>query len=199
MSLKIHLSSGTIYLTDGWRNVDCPGDRVWLANERPDLVERYSTTADDYYGRHRDHDAIAAFRAGPQPSEYLADMYGKWDCIPCRDGEATELLARQSFEHLSLKDAHVALEEAWRVLAPGGVLRLSVPDHDATLHAFIATQDLVFLRHLLGPRNSPNGYHLMSYNRSSLDTLVRAHGFEAGEDEPSPHAYPSICMRWRLA
>jgi hypothetical protein len=197
--VKLHLSSGTVYLTDGWLNIDVPGPRVWLASERHDLVERYSTTASDYYGRHRDHDAISAFRSGPQSSEYLADVYGRWECIPCRDGEATELLARQSFEHLALSQAHTALEETRRVLVPGGgVLRLSVPDHDETLKAFIATQDLVFLRHLLGPRNSPNGYHLMSYNRTSLDTLVRQHGFGPGEDEPSPHAYPSICMRWSL-
>lgn len=196
---KLHLSSGTVYLTDGWTNIDVPGSRVFLAPERPDLVERYATVEADYYGRHRDHDAIAAFRNGPQPSEYLADVYGKWDCIPCRDGEATELLARQSFEHLALSDAHVALEEARRVLARDGVLRLSVPDHDATLKAFIATQDLVFLRHLLGPRNSPNGFHLMSYNRASLDALVQSHGFEPGEDEPSPHAYPSLCLKWKRA
>jgi hypothetical protein len=193
--MRIHLSSGTVYLRE-WVNVDLPRPRVWLAAERPDLVERYATTSDDYYGRHRDHDALASFRAGPEQTEYVADAYGSWHCIPGRDGEATELLARQSFEHLALADAHLALEEARRVLAPEGWLRLSVPDHDATLKAFIATQDLVFLRHLLGPRNSPVGFHLMSYCRASLDALVCSHGFEAGEDEPSPHAYPSLCMKW---
>lgn len=196
--MKVHLSSGTIFLTDGYLNVDLPRPRVWLASERPDLVARYSTTSDDYYGRHRDHDALAAFRAGPNLAEYVADAYGSWECIPARNGSVSELLARQSFEHLALESAHRALEEVRRVLEPGGVLRLSVPDHDATLHAFMATQDLVFLRHLLGPRNSPEGYHLMSYTRTSLDALIRSHGFGPGEDEPSPHAYPSLCMRWRL-
>ena len=194
--MRLHLSSGTIYLTDGWLNIDVPGPRVWLASERPDLVARYSTTEADYYGRHRDHANLNAFRAGPQQADYLADAYGRWDCIPCRDGEATDILARQSFEHLSLADAHRALEEAWRVLMPGGRLRMSVPDHDATLLAFIETRDLVLLRHLLGPRNTPTGYHLMSYNATSLDALVCEHGFEAGDDEPSPHAYPAICMSW---
>jgi len=198
--VKLHLSSGTVYLTDsGWLNVDVPGPRVWLASERPDLVARYSTTSDDYYGRHREFDRLEAFRRGPEQSEYLADVYGRWDCIPARDGSVSELLARQSFEHLSLTDTYRALEEVRRVLQAGGVLRLSVPDHDATLHAFMETRDTVLLRHLLGPRNSPNGYHLMSYGRASLDALVTSHGFAPGEDEPSPHAYPSICMRWRLA
>jgi len=196
--VKLHLSSGSVYLTDGYLNVDLPRPRVWLATERPDLVDRYATTSDDYYGRHRDHDAIAAFRAGPNLCEYVADAYGSWGCIPARDGTVAELLARQSFEHLALRDAHNALDEARRVLDKDGVLRLSVPDHDATLHAFIATQDLVYLRHLLGPRNSPEGFHLMSFNRHSLDTLVQAHGFAPGVDEPSPHAYPSLCLRWTL-
>ena len=78
------------------------------------------------------------------------------------------------------------------------MLRLSVPDHDTTLKMFIMTQQLVLLRHLLGPRSTPEGYHLMSYNRHSLDTLVQSHGFAPGEDEPSPHAYPSLCLRWTL-
>jgi SAM-dependent methyltransferase len=189
------MSSGTVYL-DGWRNIDLPGARVWLAAERPDLVDRYLTTEVDYYGRHQDFATLDAFKVGPQPAEYLADVFGSWSCVPCRTGEAAVLLARQSFEHLALADAHQALDEAWRVLAPGGHLRLSVPDHDATLQAFIATRDLVLLRHLLGPRNSPEGYHLMSYTRASLDALVRSHGFSPGVDEPSPHAYPALCLRW---
>jgi SAM-dependent methyltransferase len=197
--VRLHLSSGTVYLTNGWLNVDLPCQRVWLATERPDLVTRYATTSDDYYGRHRDHDTLASFACGAESVEYVADTYGAWSCIPARDGTVTELLARQSFEHLALSNAHHALDEVRRVLAPGGVLRLSVPDHDATLHAFIETRSLVLLRHLLGPRNSPEGFHLMSYSRASLDALVCSHGFEAGKDEPSPHAYPSLCMEWRVA
>ena len=193
----IHLGSGTVYLR-GWVNVDVPGPRVFLASERPDLVLRYITEESDYYGRHRDFNSLESFRAGPQPSDYLADVYGRWDCIPVRDGTVSELLARQSFEHLALSDAHRALDEVRRVLQPRGVLRMSVPDHDATLQAFISTRNPVLLRHLLGPRNSPNGYHLMSYTRASIDALVRSHGFGPGVDESSPHVYPSICMRWPL-
>ena len=195
--MKIHLSSGTVYLTDGWLNVDVPGPRVWLAAARPDLVARYATVEADYYGRHRDHATLASFRDGPRADEYLADAYGRWDCLPCRDGEAEVVLARQSFEHLALADAHRALAEVRRALAPGGALRLSVPDHDATLRAFMDTRDPVLLRHLLGPRNTPTGYHLMSYNRDSLDALLAEHGFDGGADEPNLHAYPSICRRWR--
>lgn len=197
--MRLHLASGTVYLTDGWLNVDVPGDRVWLAVARPDLVDRYATVEADYYGRHRDHDQLASFAGGPQGDEYVADAYGRWDCLPCRDGEASVILARQSFEHLALADAHRALDEARRALAPGGALRLSVPDHDATLRAFVATRDLVLLRHLLGPRNTPTGYHLMSYNHASLDALLGQHGFTAGVDEPNVHAYPSICRCWRRA
>ena len=196
MSVRAHVGSGTVYLT-GWVNVDLPSARCFLAAERSDLVEAYATTPERYYARHQEHDVLASFAGGPGCAPYLCDRFGRWDCLPFIADEVVELLARQSFEHLSQREAHVALAEVRRVLAPSGLLRLSVPDHEAGLKAYHETGDPVMARVLLGPRNCAEGYHLQSYTCATLRELVEGHGFAFVEREPNIHSYPSLCLAWR--
>jgi len=194
--VRLHVGAGTIYLV-GYVNVDLPTARCFLAAERPDLVAAYRTEEHHYYARHAAHADVASFAAGPAADEYVCDAYGRWDALPCRDGAAAEVLSRATFEHLSQTEAAAALREARRVLAPGGLLRLSVPDHAATLARLCETHDPVWVRCLLGPRNGPGGYHLQSYTAATLRQVVEAHGFVFVRAEPSPHAYPMICLAWR--
>lgn len=196
MSVRLHVGSGTVYVT-GYVNVDVPSPRVFLAVDRPDLVARYETTVDNYYARHTEHKAIQDFREGPRFDEYVCDRYGSWDHLPCPDGAATEILSRQVFEHLSAGEAERALLEAKRVLAPGGFLRLSVPDHEGTLGLFIQTRDPLYIRHLLGPRRDAFGYHLRSYDHAGLRALVEGFGFAFVRDELNLHAYPAVCCEWQ--
>ena len=195
MSL-LHIGAGTVYLLGGWVNVDLPTDRCHLAADRPDLVDRYGTAEQDYYSRHRDMGTLGDFAKGPRADEYVCDRFGSWQHLPCRPWGASMVLGRQTFEHLSAAEACQALEEVRRVLIPGGILRLSVPDHEGALKALLAGGDATLVRHLLGPRNGPGGYHMQSYSREALDALVRSFGFAPGVDEESPHCYPSVCLRW---
>jgi hypothetical protein len=194
--LLLHVGCGTVYL-HGYVNVDLPATRCYLATERPDLVAAYETEELDYYARHGAHDSVRSFAGGPEAAPYVADAFGRWDALPCRDGAAVEVLSRATFEHLSQTEAVRALAEARRVLAPDGQLRLSVPDHAATLAQFVATGDPVWIRCLLGPRNGPGGYHLQSYTVATLRNLVEGAGFTACREERNPHAYPMICLAWR--
>jgi len=197
VSVRAHIGSGTVYLSPGWTNVDLPAARCLLAADRPDLVEAYATTPERYYARHQEHNTVGSFASGPGTAPYLCDCFGRWDCLPFRAGEVVELLARQSFEHLSQREAHAALAEVRRVLVAGGVLRLSVPDHEAGLKAYRETGDPVMARVLLGPRNCAEGYHLQSYTYDTLRELVEGHGFAFVEREPNLHSYPSLCLVWR--
>lgn len=192
---KLHVGSGTVYL-HGYVNVDRPTSRCYLAGERPDLVAAYETEAHHYYARHADRNDVHSFRAAPATADYVCDAYGRWDALPCRDGDATEVLSRATFEHLSATEAQAALAEARRVLVPRGLLRLSVPDHAATLDALIETRDPVHVRLLVGPRNGPGGYHMMSYTPEGLRAVVEAAGFMFVRFEPNPHAYPMLCGEW---
>lgn len=192
--VKVHVGCGSVYLSD-WLNIDVPGPKTFLAADRKDLVERWKTTDDDYYARHQDK-TQDALRDGPLDQEYVCDAFGNFLSLPVPAWQADEILARHSFEHLSLTEARKALSEIDSVLKEGGILRLDVPDHEATLQKFKETGDEFYIRHLLGPRRNDYGYHLMSYTRERLCTLVEEYGFVFVEEEPNIHFYPAFCLRF---
>lgn len=192
--MKVHIGCGAVYLK-GYINVDVPTHRTYLASVRPDLVERYSTTDDDYYGRHKDK-TQDLLRAGPLDQEYVCDRYGSFSFLPF-SGYADEILTRHSFEHLSLTEARGALDNMRRHMSPGGILRIDVPDHVKTLEWYKDTSDPFWARHLFGPQRGDYGFHVMSYTPQLLRRLVGEHGFSFEEMEPNIHElYPAFCMRF---
>lgn len=193
--MKVHIGCGSVYL-DGWLNVDLAGPKTFLAKDRPDLVEMYKTTDDNYYGRHQDK-TMEKLRKGPVEKEYVCDAFGSFSDLPGQTWQIEEILARHSFEHLSISEAHRALDEIDRKMKPGGLLRLDVPDHEGTLKKFKETGDEFYIRHLLGPRRNDYGFHMMSYSPDRLQTLVEAHGFVYEGEEPNIHFYPAFCLRFR--
>jgi SAM-dependent methyltransferase len=62
------------------------------------------------------------------------------DALPFPDGWATELLAIHILEHVPPPRLEATLREWLRVLAPGGVLRVHVPDSAALMRAWLATR-----------------------------------------------------------
>jgi len=195
MPNRIHVGCGTVYL-DGWINVDVRSEKTFLAKNRPDLVRAYKTTDEDYYARHKDK-TIDKLRSGPLDQELVCDEYGTFFDLPGSSWTANEILARHVFEHMSLSEAHRALDECDKKLMPGGCLRLDVPDHEMTLKKYKETGDDFYVRHLLGPRKNDFGYHCMSYTRDLLKKTVEQHGFIFEAEEPNIHFYPAFCLRFR--
>lgn len=192
--MKLHVGCGNVYL-QGWVNVDMRGPRTYLAKDRPDLVERWKTTEDKYYGKHKDV-TVESLRWGPLDQEYVCDTFATFSNLPAMVWTVQEILARHSFEHLSLTEAHAALDQMDAVLKEGGLLRLDVPDHQASLEQLMETRDHFYIRHLLGPRRNDHGFHLMSYTRDRLRALVEEHGFVFVCEEPNIHVYPAFCLRF---
>lgn len=191
--MKIHLGSGSVYLY-GYVNLDIPGPRTRWACDRPDLVEKLGTTDDAYYARHSDK-TQDLLRSGPLEQEYVCDGYGDFHNLP--DGEISELLARQCFEHLSITEARRALERLKQRMKTGTILRLDVPDHEATLRKYRQTGDEFYVRHLLGPRRDDHGFHMMAYTRDRLRALVEEYGFQCVAEEPNIHFYDAFTLRFR--
>lgn len=190
--MRVHVGSGSIYLT-GWVNVDLPFPNVFLASDRPDLVEQWGTSAENYYGRHQDK-TIETLRSGAINQEYVCDRYGSFSFLPVAEGSVDEILSRQAFEHISCFEAKAALGVMREALKIGGLLTIDVPDHVETMRLLLETHDPFYIRHLMGPRRGQRGVHMQSYSFDGLKDLVESHGFKFVATQPNIHLYPSISL-----
>lgn len=59
---------------------------------------------------------------------------------PFDNNSVDEILAQEFVEHISFKYTHVVLGECWRILKPGGVLKIQVPDIGAMCNMFVQNQ-----------------------------------------------------------
>jgi len=192
--MKLHLGCGSIYLKE-YINVDLKGPKMFLAEERPDLVEKLLTTEAKYYARHEDK-TIDTLRSGPLNPKGVCDEYGSFTRLPFPPNKVGEILARQVLEHLSPIETYAGLRECNRVLCLSGLLRLDVPDFVETVKALVDTGDKFYLRHLLGVGKGSGASHLMHYSRESLISLCNSFGFRFVLEEPNIHFYPAFCLRF---
>jgi predicted SAM-dependent methyltransferase len=111
---------------------------------------------------------------------------------PFADGTAVEVYAEHLLEHLAWPgEADHFLAEARRVLAPGGKLRLSVPDLGRHVRAYVASDET--FRRQFAPFLPPEartwgdalnhhfrqfGEHQYAYDADTLAARLRAAGFE---------------------
>lgn len=189
----------------GWVNANVDGPKVHLARERLDLVSRWLTADDNdgYYARQNID--LAAVASGPLAAvdmvcDIKADALQGW---PFGCNTVDEVLARQMVEHFSAPEFRRFMGHADYAVKPGGILRIDVPDYEATLAEFRETSDdtrrRLLHRHLVGPRAGERGYHCVGYTRKALRDIVEEHGFQFVEEEPplKGRIYPAFCLRWR--
>jgi SAM-dependent methyltransferase len=83
-------------------------------------------------------------------------------------------------EHLHADDAERCLREVQRVLVPGGVVRVAVPDLDAIVAAYDPSDPDRFLWGIYqerGAHDKRSARHRWHYNDASLRALLRRAGF----------------------
>jgi predicted SAM-dependent methyltransferase len=109
--------------------------------------------------------------------------------MPFPDASCTALFGEHVIEHIPKEDGAKLLKECYRVLEPGGVLRLSTPD--AGLYLCSYAGDREFLSHPSFDRPAEtamdrintmmreNGGHLWIYDAESLVKLVKSAGFKS--------------------
>jgi predicted SAM-dependent methyltransferase len=110
-TLRLNLGCGHV-TPEGWLNVD-GSNRAWLASTLP-AVDRLLT------------------RAGLTPrSEFTGSaVYANLTKdFPWPDNTASAVYMGEVLEHFTLPAGEALLGRCYRVLAPGGVLRLRVPDN----------------------------------------------------------------------
>lgn len=111
--------------------------------------------------------------------------------IPVKDASVEVLYSSHMFEHLDRAEADSFLQEAFRVLMPGGIIRLAVPDLERIINSYnenkdanefvaslcMSVQKPQRLRErlkllLVGPRQ-----HHWMYDKASLCKILQNHGF----------------------
>jgi predicted SAM-dependent methyltransferase len=100
------------------------------------------------------------------------------------DATFTEIYASHVVEHFDYKSELLATLKEWRrVMIPGGILYVSVPDLDVLARLFIDRERLSFqdrvlvMRMIFGGHIDKNDYHLVGLNEEFLTDLLRSAGF----------------------
>lgn len=80
----------------------------------------------------------------------------RWDIrrgLPFADGSCRFLFSEHVFEHLNLEELRRLLLDCFRVLEPGGALRIVVPDLERYVRAYLE-KDTAFIRSIWQPTNA---------------------------------------------
>lgn len=98
--------------------------------------------------------------------------------FPLPDAEASvdEIRASHVFEHFSHRQAGAVLQEWARVLKPGGLLKLAVPDLEYIAHGFLQGRAEPWQAYLSGGHVDGHDVHLAQYDEPSLGALMRGAG-----------------------
>jgi len=101
------------------------------------------------------------------------------------DGCFAEIYASHVLEHFDYRESLLAALREWhRVLAPGGVLHLSVPDIDILAHLLLqrhkldVNQRFEVMRMIFGGHVDAHDYHLAGLNQDFLAGFLGHAGFE---------------------
>jgi predicted SAM-dependent methyltransferase len=106
-------------------------------------------------------------------------------------GTFSELYASHVLEHFDFKDEIPATLKEWhRVLVPGGLLHISVPDMDILARLFLDRQKttmddrFVLMQMIFGGHNDPYDYHLVGLNEEFLLRYLSQAGFATAARVP---------------
>ena len=81
---------------------------------------------------------------------------------PFRDGSARAIRSEHMIEHLEYEEGLAFLHEAYRVLEPGGVIRVCTPDLEGISRAYLERDPLVLEAHRQHEYVAPTWAHLVN-------------------------------------
>lgn len=90
-------------------------------------------------------------------------------------GSVDEIRASHILEHFSEKGIWIVLNEWARVLKPGGLIRIAVPD----LKKIIEDPEEKWAQHIMGGQTDHSDYHRSVFTREKLTSLLLENGFDS--------------------
>lgn len=138
---------------------------------------------------HVDHPGFVNVDGRPAP--HVHHVQGLDRLGGFNDGVAALVYASHCLEHMPRNDLKRVLAEWHRVLQPGGVVRISVPDFDLMVDTYLDTaRDVQSVQMpLMGEQNYPLNFHYVAFTERFLSELLVQAGFHSprrwqhGEDE----------------
>jgi predicted SAM-dependent methyltransferase len=97
------------------------------------------------------------------------------------DGTVALIYTSHCLEHVPHRQVPQVLREWHRVLRPGGRLRVSVPDFELLVHAYLDTgHDMQSVQQpLMGDQDYAFNFHCSAFNAAELSRLMRGAGFQS--------------------
>jgi SAM-dependent methyltransferase len=166
-SPKLHIGAFDV-VHDGWLNTDVtPHMAIARVPALPGLLKRAGRLSDERW---------ASYRAGTFRRLHYLDLTQP---LPYPDGAFEAALGSHVLEHLTPHEAEGLLGELHRVLRPGAILRIAVPDLDAVIAAYDPADPDGFLDGLLQgrERSTSRHRHWWQYNERSLRDLLERTGW----------------------
>jgi predicted SAM-dependent methyltransferase len=121
-----------------------------------------------------------------QPREGVDCLGDISDLSQFATDSVAEVYASHVLEHLPQSKVLATLQGLHRVLVPGGLLRLSVPDLDILCHTFISPQATLpmkwhVMRMMFGGQVDAHDFHYIGWNRDLLFDFLGQAGFKAAQ------------------
>jgi SAM-dependent methyltransferase len=186
--LKLNLGSGTV-VAPGWINCDLSPNA--LASSAPIAIlnvlyrasgSRHLMSRDNYIARLKSSRFV------------FCDLTRG---IPVADGAAAVVYSSHFFEHLRPGEARALLRESFRVLAAGGLLRITVPDVQYFAVEYAAGRLPRFISFLEGDHGyeGDRARHLSFWDRDALcEALVEAGFIDVAREEHQQGETPDLSV-----
>lgn len=116
--MRLHIGASRIQLANP--RLSALRTAEWIHLGEPESIEESD----------RQNRTVCSDPAMPDYGRYLSFYYRRGNILPFPDDEFTFAFSEHFFEHLFLDEAGELMKECFRVLRPGGVLRIAVPDAD---------------------------------------------------------------------
>lgn len=192
---RLHLGNGTIYLQD-FINIDLHLNHHYLALVRPDLVEKNITTVDNYYKEEVTQETIE--NKSRQFREVVCDLFADIRALPFQENSIDEIRSVQVFEHFSYNEGEELLDHWFKLLSPGGVLHIDIPDLDGTIQLYNQAKSMADIkwavRLLFGSQKNEVGVHKGMYTKEMIKELLEKHGYKDVKFGENIHFYPAFSV-----